>query len=431
MHPKDYPSLIRASIASLALLAAGTLAAHASDTSATPQHLDDAPDTTRSLRRLDAAFSGVVPWIQSLADEKTGGFFETTGLKQGREDRPYEADIQSTYFAVLMLNDAGQLATLPPARKDALVHFFQSRQDPETGYFSDPAYPEMKDNTRTMGRALLFSVNGLRHLGAKPLHPLPGERRPKDTKPATAGISLSFIRKTTAAATASPTVPAHLASADAFRKWLDERPWDNAWTALDQLSSQARLIRAQEPVLQRALVDEALRNVRARQNPDTGLVKGGPMSVRLSGAFKFVSFCNNVGRPIPFAAQLRKSTVAWYRSQPVTDKIFFIRNAAEMLASLVRQTGHPLAPAELRDVIDTSLIELERYRCPDGAFSSFVGRYYISPNDLWLSPRRVARAGPQSDMNGTANAWAMRKALHRLAGSTPEYGLPPSNPSHP
>ncbi|AHF91746.1 hypothetical protein OPIT5_17505 [Opitutaceae bacterium TAV5] len=424
-HSPSCTTLVRAGLA--AFLIAG-IAASAAVANVQPATDATAADATvaDALQRLDAAFAGVVPWILSLADEKTGGFFETTGLKQQREEHPYAADIQSTYFAVLMLNDAGQLAGLPPTRKDALVRFFQSRQDPETGYFSDPAYPEMKDSTRTMGRALLFSVNGLRHLGAKPLHPLPGEHGPGKSAvtaapppPAMAGIGLLFVRKTAAAAATTPAVPAHLASVEAFREWLDARPWDNAWTALDQLSSQARLIRAQEPALQRALVDEALRNIRARQNPDTGLVRGGSMSVRLSGAFKFVSFCNNVGRPVPLAARLRKSTLAWYRSEPVTDKIFFIRNAAEMLAALVRQTGLPLTPEEFRTVIDTSLTELTRYRCPDGAFSSFVGRYYISPNDLYLSPRRVARAGAQSDMNGTANAWAMRKALHRLANSSP------------
>lgn len=419
MNPKGYSALI---CVLLMLIALGGFIF--------PAARAEGDDVTASLRRLDDAFAGVIPWIHNLADGETGGFFETIGLKQGREDRPYAPDIQSTYFAVLMLNDAGQLSLLPPARRKALVQFFQSRQDPVTGYFSDPAYPEMKTSTRTMGRALLFSVNGLRHLGARPLHPLSGETSSKQTataqsqtSPAMAGFGFLFIRRTASVAKAS-TTPVHLSSVETFREWLNALPWDNSWTALDQLSSQARLIRAQEPALQKALVDEALRNVRSRQNPDTGLLKGNGMSVRLSGAFKFVSFCNNVGRPVPLAVQLRESTVAWYRSSPVTDKIFFIRNAAEMLAALVRQTKQPLSPAELCDIIETSLTELKRYHCADGAFSSFVGRYYISPNDLYLNPRRHARAGPQSDMNGTANAWAMRKALHRLVGSTPDYHTP-------
>lgn len=412
------------------LTLATILPASASETTATDTAV------TSALQRLETAYIGVLPWVLGLADEKTGGFFESTGLKNGREDRPYAPDIQSTFFAVQILHDSGQLARLPASRKQAIVRFFQSRQDPENGFFSDPAYPEMKDDTRTMGRALMFSVHALRILGTKPLYPLPGERKTPTAKQQTlrtAGINLPFTlwkkpQPSLATAATTSSVPSHLVTATAFREWLDARPWDNPWTALDQLASQARLIRAQEPALKETLVAEALRNVRARQNPTTGLIGEGPINIRLSGAFKLVSFCHSLGQPVPRAEQVLETVLDWYRSEPGTDVVFFIRNASEMLSFLVKETGYTLSPSELCAIIDTSRIELTRFQCPDGAFSRRVGRYTISPNDLYHLP---ARAGRQSDLNATSSAWALRKALYQLANVPPPPLTMPATAGNP
>ncbi|EIP96594.1 hypothetical protein OpiT1DRAFT_01014 [Opitutaceae bacterium TAV1] len=406
------------------------------DKATASQTLATDPAVAGALERLEGAFAGVIPWVLSLADEDSGGFFESAGLKNGRENRPWEPDIQSSFFAVQILHDSGQLARLPASRKQAIVRFFQSRQDPATGFFSDPSYPEMKDDTRTMGRALMFSVSALRYLGAQPLHPLPGERSARiGERPAlrTAGISLSFIFPKTsqpslARKTASSPIPAHLATDSAFREWLDALPWDNAWTSLDKLSSQARLIRAQESSRKNALVAKALRNVRARQDPATGLVGGGRINIRLSGAFKLVAFCRSVGQPVPLADRLLQTTLDWYRGQPATDVIFFIRNASEMLSVLVKETGYTLSPSELCAIIDTSRIELTRFQCPDGAFSRRVGRYTISPNDLYHLP---ARAGQQGDLNATSSAWALRKALWQLAHVPPPLLAVPATTENP
>ena len=353
------------------------------------------------LRRLDAVYEGMLPWIASLHDPGSGGFYESRGVREGREERAYGPDIQSTHFAWLILEECGLFASMPEGVREAAIDYFRSRQDAGTGYFADPDYPEMKADERTMGRALIFSRGALARLGATPEHALPGERR-AGANEAERGVA------------AGP--PGHLVSVEAFRAWLDARRWEDAWTALDQLASQARLITVQEPGLREALVDEALRNVGERRDAATGLVGGGGLIVRLSGAFKLAMFCDMVGRPLPGADQIWESALDWYRGGATTDKIFLIRNPAELLAYLSRTTGRSLSEEELAMVLAVSRRELERYRQADGGFSSFAGKHYIGPNDLYMRPRRVARAGPQGDLNGTASAWALRRSLHRLAG---------------
>ncbi|MDR2675392.1 MAG: hypothetical protein LBC18_11170 [Opitutaceae bacterium] len=345
----------------------------------------------RTLSEMEAAFGGVIPWLGGLYDPASGGFFESLSLKRNLEEESYGPDIQSTHMAITMIRDAGKLDRLPASIKAGFVKYFQSRQDAETGFFSDPDYPGMKNDRRTMGRALSFSTGTLRMFNAKPLYPLPGK---------------------TAA-----SVPDHLASPEAFSAWLDQRPWHHAWTALDNLQSQAELILMQEPGLRDALIDAALRNVTARQDAEIGLIGGGDELVRLSGAFKLALFCKAVKRPLPGADALRNRALAWFHKNQGTDRIFYIRNVVDLLNDTIRETQKEISPGELNMVLKAALAELGRYRRKDGGFSSFPDKYYICPNDLYLKERRTSRAGPQGDVNGTKMAWGLRGTLYKMAGA--------------
>jgi hypothetical protein len=394
------------------------------------------------LTELDGLFSGLLPWLERVYDPVSGGFYESVGLREGREDRAYGPDIQSTHMAISLLSENRALQSLPRQVLDGFAHYFRSRQDPQTGFFSDPDYPEMKNSPRIMGRALSFSRASLRRFGIAPLYPYPGaktiEQPPPSalvpapvpapalaSAPAPASATSRPARKSVSAPAA--TTPAHLASVEAFRAWLDKRPWHFAWTAIDEIQSQTTLILLLEPALRDALVDEALRSVSSRQDPETGLIKnGGTDIVRISGAFKLVLFCKDMKRPVPRVEKLRDAVLAWFRSGPETDRIFFIRNAVDVLSELTVLTGRKLAPDELLLVLRVALVELGRFRCADGAFSSMAGAYYITPNDLYLGERRIAKAGPQSNVNGTTMAWRARQQLYRLAAgrNAPPLAVP-------
>ncbi|MBC2592827.1 hypothetical protein H5P28_00990 [Ruficoccus amylovorans] len=381
-----------------------------------------------SMARLDAIYADTVPWILHLYDEETGGFYQAESLKDGTEDQPYEPDIQSTFQAVFFLDNCGQLSVLTEEQRAKIIQFFQVRQDPETGYFSDPFYPQMKDNPRVMGRALMFSLHALRILKAEPLYPLPGDKsRNTEGEPQANNsvdqlnsngsddakeASQSSNRKTSKQA----NIPGFLESREAFQLWLNELPWDNSWKALDALSSQASLIQTLEPSTRDALIELALENVRDRQDPLTGLIGVGSYNVRISGSFKLIAFCNKLKQPIPRAKELRASALGWFNGDLETDQILFIFNATEMLSALVKETGEPLSDEEIVTVINVASRELEKYRSSDGAFHRRLSGYRISPNDLFW---RTSNFPGQGGMNAVHAARGVRESLYKLAGMSP------------
>ncbi|WP_309399943.1 hypothetical protein [Cerasicoccus maritimus] len=397
----------------------------------------DSEELNAALRELDALYAEVLPWMAQLYDPESGGFYESIGLKEGKEPGEYGPDIQSTFFAIIILKNTGLLETMPTHAKEKMIHYFQSRQDPQTGYFVDPDYPDMWDNQRVLGRALSFSVGSLEMLGSEPLYPLPGQARKsattkssddenpslrdaskqiQDTNETRTGKTKNIYIVPNDATLSKQEVadaPPHLASVEAFRLWLDKRPWDYSWTALDNLSSQSRLINALPPKLRNALINEAIRYVSAIQEPDTGLIGGGDPQVRISGAFKFVSFCKNSGRPVPRADKLQTTIGEWFTSDPDIDKIFFIRNACDMLFYLSRQTGQKPTEQELVNVVKFATNQLKQFRQDDGAFRSFTSGSFVSPNDLYIDNNSIsAQAGDQSEMNGTSNAHRAWKAVY-------------------
>ncbi|GHC13320.1 hypothetical protein [Cerasicoccus arenae] len=424
-----------------------------------------------SLGELESLYKGVLPWVARLYDPKSGGFYESIGLREGKEPRDFGPDIQATHFAFSLIRSSDLLASMPPEVKGKLILYFQSRQNPETGYFSDPDYPDMLDNQRIMARALSFSVASLRSLGAAPLYPLPGKPRasanaptrielaasktgqivktnqgPEETAPTASSsnrIPPASTNKDNAESnpdledkeSASDNVyivpnsktlsieiqantPPHLASTEAFHQWLDERPWHFAWTAMDNIQSQQTLINSLPEPYRTTIIDKAIAYISERQEANTGLIGGGTPEVRLSGAFKLVLFFRAMKRPIPHTEEIQKTVIEWLESEPETEKIYFVRNTIDMLDILVEETGQNLTNEQMVAVINFATRELKRYLQSDGGFSRFTYGFYISPNDLYLSDadRIPAQAGPQGQLNGTTMAIRTRAALYTLAG---------------
>ncbi|MGE9292855.1 MAG: hypothetical protein ACQKBW_04520 [Puniceicoccales bacterium] len=420
----------------------------------------DSQPVNDALNRLEVLYDGMLPWVAELYDPESGGFYESLGLKKKLEPKDYGPDIQSTHNCFSFIRQSDQYAKMPEAFREKLIHYFQSRQDPKTGYFVDPDYPDMWDNQRVLGRALSFCTASLRVLGAKPLYPLPGESAaPAKSQGSSATQSAgskssgngkagaaqvnaqpskqiyrvpSTVAESAAAESSTPdnvyrvpsvadldmsSVPPHLVSAEAMRAWMDERPWEHAWTAVDNIQSQSTLIKTLPEPLQTQIVDEVIRYISERQEADTGYVGGGDDAVRLSGAFKLVLFCRAVKRPIPAADKIQATVIEWLQSGSATDRIFFIRNACDMLNMLIKQTGNELTEEELVSVIEFGVRELSRFHQDDGGFCSFTYGNFVSPNDLYLGKNSIpATAGPQSDVNGTRMAIAARDALYGLAG---------------
>lgn len=210
------------------------------------------------LEQINKLYDGVYPLLVKLYDAKAGGFYASSAT---RESGKFAPDIEDTAFVLTFLKDDGLVETMPPDVKTKMIEFFQSRQDSKTGFFLEPMFPQARGNQRATARALRFALVGLDILGAKPLHPLPGAREN--------AAELDYLQ-----------------SPEAFRAWLEARPWDSSWKALDELYQQTGLIKSLPDEKQKALLPIAEEVLRDKQDPQSGMAGEGPLIVRISGAAK-------------------------------------------------------------------------------------------------------------------------------------------------
>lgn len=341
-------------------------------------------ETQSTLARIDALYEGVYPWLAKLYDPATGGFYASPATR-GADG--FGADIEDSTFALTFLRDDGLLETMPQDVRRKMIEFFQSRQDPKTGFFFDTHHRAVFEKERQRVRALRFAMEGLKMLDDKPLHPLPGARA---VMPETA----------------------HLQSEAAFKKWLDARPWDKAWGALDEIYQQAALIKSLPDDQQKKFIAIADEYLKQKQDPESGLTGGGVLIVKIAGAAKLGWFLGEFDRPIPRADALANTTLQWYRSRPDVEAVTLVRNPIEHLADLQPFLEKPMIEADKQLALETTLRLLPRFRQKDGAFSMNVKEFYLGPFD-WKAAKAPA---PQGDVNGTAMAQKSRASAYRLAG---------------
>ena len=149
----------------------------------------------------------IYEWLAGLWDGEVGGFYYSVSA---RDNEPYFPDIESTSQAFNFLHSEGivdRFDAFPTKMKDKAVKFIACCQDPEDGYFYHEGWGKnisTSRRTRDMGKGL--SV--IKGFGGSPLYPTAYER-----------ISAAAKEGTTEAE--NTTVPEHLRSKEALKKYLD------------------------------------------------------------------------------------------------------------------------------------------------------------------------------------------------------------------
>lgn len=363
-------------------------------TGSTPDSVD------RNLARLDSLYAGLPGWAGRLYDPRSGGFYANRGMRERATQ--YGPDIQSSAMVLTILTDGGlNPESVPGPQRQRFVRFFQQRQDPRTGFFSDPDYPQTRASTRVLGRLLGFSQTALSRFGAKPLYPLPG-RQP------------------------NPEGLAHYRSAEALRQWLEALPWSKSvWSALDALAAQKEILKTLPPASRDGFVRQMYDYALARQDNDGLWGRGQPVLVRLSGTVKFSWFCRDFGLPLPHPDRIYRQVMAWYESEPSTRADFqqdacFPGNAIRLLGELRVYLPQPFPEEDLRQVVGETYRMVRAFAAPDGGFARVVGRAFIRPDDL---PSLGEFTEPMGDVNGTAQLVLARHWCYQLTGR-PQPPLP-------
>ncbi|PAK55228.1 hypothetical protein [Paenibacillus sp. 7541] len=347
------------------------------------------------LERGDGLFDGFFEWLEGQYDPDSGGFYYA---RSSRDSGEFVPDIESTAQALNIIERCGLAPYLTEDMKKGVVRFFQSRQDPETGYFYD-ANPNMRQDDVMVGRALGYSLRALRKFGAEPLYPLPGS-------------SLGD---------AASSFPDYCQSPEAYGEWLRSISLANSWRGCDRLCNSAPYLAQMEEEKREPFLQQALSYFASIQNPETGLWGEGAPYVQISGTFKLLTFYSKFEVPLPRTEQIYNALLHALRHETASD-MCYIRNPISLLSAI----HVPMTEEELTEIAEITLDNMARLKRTDGGFSREIDHSPPAPNVAQVKQGEyypdmpaavpIGKGEVEGDMNAGTQAVLIRYSLRQFAG---------------
>ncbi|SER28768.1 hypothetical protein SAMN04487944_102240 [Gracilibacillus ureilyticus] len=341
-----------------------------------------------SLAQLDELYNGMFNWLGDQYDSVTGGFYYA---KSSVNNDSFSPDIESTAQGLNILIRHQLKEKMPETVKQQMINFFQLKQDKETGYFYDE-HPAMKKDEVMVHRAMAYSINSLKRLGADPLYALP--------------VSLNVA-------------PSYTESLEAYRgKWesIDLR---NSWRGCDLLASSTVYIRQMSPEKQADYVKACAEYLAEIQDIETGLWGEGSLYVRISGTFKLHTFYRSFQIPMPNQDKIYQSILYCLRNEEAVD-MCYIRNPIDLLSYLALE----VPDEELKEITEITIRNMARLKREDGGFSRELEHSPQAPNVAQVkgdefypdmpAPVPLGLGLYEGDMNATTQATLIRKQLYHL-----------------
>ncbi|WP_202076561.1 hypothetical protein [Caldalkalibacillus salinus] len=347
-------------------------------------------DQCQVLRQMDEVFDGFIPWLAGQYDATTGGFYYASSAIH---DARFTPDIESTAQAlnILVRNNLHQM--LPEHIRLKMMHFFQQKQDPQTGYFFDEN-PNMKKDEVMVHRALNYALGALRKLKSKPLFPLPMQ----------ANAAPDYVR--------SP--------ASYVQKW-QSIDMSNSWRGCDLLATSCTYMSQMSETERAPFLAEAIRFLESIQDPETGLWGEGELYVRISGTFKLHTFYHRFQIPMPNKDRIYQSILHCLRTEEAKD-MCYVRNPIDLLAYL--QVDIP--PDEWLEILERTYQNMQKLKRQDGGFSREIKNSPSAPNVAQVKegerypdmpePVHLSLGVYEGDMNASTQATLIRQQCYRLSG---------------
>ncbi|WP_235817561.1 prenyltransferase/squalene oxidase repeat-containing protein [Gracilibacillus timonensis] len=336
-------------------------------------------------QRLDHLLKDVVPWVLQRYDPESGGFYFA---QSAARKRSYPPDIESTAQAINILSRSKALDMLP---RQALIRFFQERQQPDTGYFYDP-HPLMKQDEVMVHRALNYAVNSLRRLGGSPLYPLPVQQR---------------------------QAPSYAFSLEDYRAKWEQISLVNSWRGCDLLASSMVYVAEMDAEIQSIYVQAFADYLAEKQDKVTGLWGEGSMYVRISGTFKLHTFYRKYQIALPNQGKIYQSIWDCLHNEIAID-MCYIRNPIDLLSYL----NVHVSEQTLEEVVKMTIDNMEQLKQADGAFSREIGHSVKAPNVAQVkadesypgmpAPVELGLGLAEGDMNATTQATLIHQRLHQI-----------------
>ncbi|KAB8137596.1 hypothetical protein F9U64_08755 [Gracilibacillus oryzae] len=354
-----------------------------------------------SLAQLDTLYNGLFDWLGDQYDSVTGGFYYA---RSSVKDDHFSPDIESTAQALNILIRHQLAEKMPDSVKQQMIDFFQAKQDKETGYFYDE-HPSMKEDEVMVHRALAYSINSLKRLGAKHLYRLP--------------VSLNVA-------------PAYTESLEAYRKKWESIDLRNSWRGCDLLASSTVYI-GQLPVERQASYIKAFEQYLAEiQDKETGLWGEGSLYVRISGTFKLHTFYRRFQIPMPNQDKIYQSILTCLRNEEAVD-MCYIRNPIDLLSFLALA----IPEHERKEITEITIRNIAKLKREDGGFSRELDHSPKAPNVAQVKgdeyypnmpkPVPIGLGLYEGDMNATTQATLIRIQLYRLLECEPDSLIDPEH----
>ena len=227
-------------------------------------------------------------WIAGLWEPEIGGFYFSNSA---RDTEGFLPDIESTVQALACCQKMGLTCgksyaeAAPKKMAEALVRFTKSLQDPENGYFYHPQWGRRVVVPRR-GRDLSWATQLLEEFGAKGDYPSPLDKTSEGKK--------------------SESLPEHLQTLDAFRKYLSEfNLSERSYWIGNMLQSQTIQIRAAG----QEFIDEMFNWLNSHQRADNGLWQEKVEYDSVNGLMKLGLMYTALGAYLPNAEAALDSTI--------------------------------------------------------------------------------------------------------------------------
>lgn len=320
-----------------------------------------------SLKKYDIVFTqDMIDWQASVYDPEKGGFYEArSAMGPWYYDPLLEATAQSIDFMIgtrLIPKENGVVdyKAIPDELRLKWIDFFQSRQDPDDGYFYDPQQGKDVADARRE-RNLTKSITALSYLGAKPLYKTPMDRIAEENEKKGSGEDVESV------------VPEQYRSEENILAWLETLPWaKDAYSAGNTITASMTMIRAAG--LQKVVQDY----VTAKQNQDTGFWGGDKLDYNTLNAAMKLSGVYDKTYPYPNLENAMESLlyVALNCEAPTASALWNLL----MLLNTAKNT-HTDGNAEVQKLIDEKFIELNdailaqlpSFKMPDGGYGYMPG----------------------------------------------------------
>jgi hypothetical protein len=352
------------------------------------------------LKDMDDLFHEFYTWLAGQYDLKTGGFYYA---KSSIDAPELEPDIESTAQALNIIDRSELLKRIPDAMRQAMIRFFQNKQDPESGFFYD-SDPNMRKDEVMVSRAIGYSLGCLRRLGGEPLYPM----------------------------TYDPNqMPAFMESVETYIGWLKQVDLRNSWRGCDFMTSANHFVyRLPEP--QRTQYIEAAKDYFASiQDPETGFWGGGNRYIRISGTFKLNAFYERFHIPMPNVDKIYQSILTTLREDEALD-MCWVRNPIDLLGTFKNRLNIPRE--ELAEIFEITVKNMRALRRPDGGFSRELKHSPVAPNVAQVKegefypnmpiPVPLGRGLKEGDMNAGTQALWIRTLSYKLADRTAHQLVP-------